>query len=367
MTDEELYCMGCGIKIQTTDEQLPGYTPVSALEREPLLCRRCFRLKHYNEIEDVPFNAADFAALLSQVADADALVVAIIDIFDVAGSWISELPRLIGKNPVLLVGNKVDLLPKSTNMTKLKMWLQRSAKGMGIHPLDVQLMSAEKNIGIDEVRERIEQLRNGRDVYIVGATNVGKSTFINHLIRSVGASSLITTSRFPGTTLDFIGIPLADGKMLYDTPGLINPEQAIHFFDPSDYKKIIPSKEIKPKVYQLNERQSLFLGGIGRVDYEGPGRRSLIVYAAPGLTIHRTKQERANELYDRQYGRLLSPPSLVSEPPVLVRHDFRTKDADSDIVFAGLGWVSVKGHGARLSAYAPRAVGVSIRSSIIKG
>ena len=34
-----------------------------------------------------------------------------------------------------------------------------------------------------------------------------------------------------------------------------------------DFKIIMPKKEIKPKVYQLNEGQTLFFGGLARLDY----------------------------------------------------------------------------------------------------
>ena len=53
--------------------------------------------------------------------------------------------------------------------------------------------------------ESINSVRKNDDVYIVGTTNVGKSTLINKLIeRSVGEKDVVTTSRFPGTTLDMI-------------------------------------------------------------------------------------------------------------------------------------------------------------------
>ena len=69
--------------------------------------------------------------------------------------------------------------------------------------------------------EKIEQHRKGRDVYVVGVTNVGKSTLINAIIQEItGDKDIITTSRFPGTTLDKIEIPLDDGSYIYDTPGL---------------------------------------------------------------------------------------------------------------------------------------------------
>ena len=56
---------------------------------------------------------------------------------------------------------------------------------------------------------------------MVGVTNVGKSTLINAIIQEItGDKDIITTSRFPGTTLDKIEIPLDDGGHIYDTPGL---------------------------------------------------------------------------------------------------------------------------------------------------
>ncbi|MCO7175653.1 ribosome biogenesis GTPase YqeH [Sporolactobacillus kofuensis] len=364
---DEHYCAGCGVKIQTSDEHALGYAPKSALQHDPVVCQRCFRLTHYNEIQAVSLTADDFLSMLSRIASRDALVVYLVDLFDIMGSWVTGLQRFVGNNPILLVGNKRDLFPKSTNDHKLMSWLRRSAHEQGLKPVDVLLMSAGKNHGIEEVAVNIDHYRNGRDVYVVGATNVGKSTFINHLIRQAGEDAVITTSRFPGTTLDFIEIPLEDGCSLFDTPGVVNAHQVAHFIETRDYKKIMPTKEVKPKVFQLNEKQTLFLGGVARVDYEGPSKRSLIAYVASSLLIHRTKTEQADDLYARQLGHLLAPPSEGVRLPEMVRFDFRTEETDSDVVFSGLGWITIKGRGARISAYAPKGIGVSLRPSIIKG
>ena len=48
--------------------------------------------------------------------------------------------------------------------------------------------------------------------FVVGCTNTGKSTFINRIIREITGEGNITTSHFPGTTLDMIEIPLNEGK-----------------------------------------------------------------------------------------------------------------------------------------------------------
>ena len=152
--------------------------------------------------------------------------------------------------------------------------MKQEAKELGLKPEEVFLVSAAKGQFINETAAAIEEFRHGKDVYVVGCTNVGKSTFINRIIKEVtGEGDVITTSHFPGTTLDIIKIPLDDGKALIDTPGIINHHQMAHFVDKRDLKFITPKKEIKPKIFQLNEGQTLFFGGLARFDYISGGQK----------------------------------------------------------------------------------------------
>ncbi|MDU3492374.1 MAG: ribosome biogenesis GTPase YqeH, partial [Limosilactobacillus fermentum] len=247
--DEELRCIGCGSVIQTEDKDALGYTPASALnkglETGELYCQRCFRLRHYNEIAPVSLTDDDFLRLLSHIREANALIVYVVDIFDFNGSIIPGLHRFVGKNPVLLVGNKEDLLPRSLRRSKLTDWLRQQANQAGIRPLMTTLVSAKRNHQVEELLATIEKYRQGRDVYVVGVTNVGKSTLINQIIKQrTGVEDLITTSRFPGTTLDKIEIPLDDGHELVDTPGIIHQEQMAHVLPAEDLRLVAPQKEV---------------------------------------------------------------------------------------------------------------------------
>ena len=368
MSNQEIHCIGCGVSLQTERAGELGYAPHSALDKEEIICQRCFRLRHYNEVQDVELTDQDFLNILHDIGKTNSLIVKIIDIFDFNGSWIPGLKRIVGNNPVLLVGNKVDLLPKSTNKNKLTSWMRAQAKELGLKPVDVLLVSGAKGQFMAEALDRIESLRDGKDVYVVGCTNVGKSTFINRVIKeAAGGEDLITTSHVPGTTLDIIKIPLDDGKNLIDTPGVINHHQMAHFISKQDLKVITPKKEIKPRVYQLNEAQTLFFGGLARFDYVKGGRRSIICYMANSLDIHRTKFEKADELYKNHVGELLQPPGEkeLAHFPALVRHEFKIKSDKMDIVFSGLGWITIKEQGAQIAAYAPKGVSVFLRPSLI--
>jgi ribosome biogenesis GTPase yqeH len=201
-------------------------------------------------------------------------------------------------------------------------------------------------------------------------TNVGKSTLINAIIKEItGDKDIITTSRFPGTTLDKIEIPLDDGTYIFDTPGIIHRHQMAHYLSAKDLKYVSPKKEIKPKTYQLNAGQTLFLGGLGRFDFIDGNKQGFTAFFDNNLKLHRTKLEGADAFYDKHVGSLLVPPGPkdLADFPKLVRHEFTVKDK-TDIVFSGLGWIRVQGKADQptiVAAWAPEGVGVVVRKAII--
>ena len=245
-------------------------------------------------------------------------------------------------------------------------WLMERAHEEGMRPVDVVLTSAQNKSAIKDLMEKIEQYRKGRDVYVVGVTNVGKSTLINAIIQEItGDKDIITTSRFPGTTLDKIEIPLDDGSYIYDTPGIIHRHQMAHYLTAKNLKYVSPKKEIKPKTYQLNPEQTLFLGGLGRFDFIKGEKQGFTAFFDNDLKLHRTKLDGATAFYDKHVGGLLTPPNSKEkeEFPPLVSHEFTIKDK-TDLVISGLGWIRVNGE-AKVAVWAPEGVAVVTRKAII--
>lgn len=369
MTEQEYRCGGCGAVIQTKDPSQLGYVPPQALnkDQEELYCRRCFRIRHYNEIAPVEQDPDVYLQKLSVIAQTDSLVVKIIDLFDFSGSWIPGVQRHIGKNPILLVANKIDLFPRSTKWGRLKEWLQRYAKELGIEPVDILLCSAIKGIHMDLVINAIERYRQGRDVYVVGTTNTGKSTFINRILQEVAQiDSVITTSPYPGTTLDTIRIELDDGKAIIDTPGIVWKGRLSEWISPNDLQVVIPKQVLHPKVYQLQDGQTLFFGGLARMDYVKGAKQPFVCYVSNRLYIHRTKLSNADGFFQKHRGKLLSPPKDPAQLPSWTRHRFTLTGKEKvDIVISGLGWIACGKEKGEVDVWAPKGVQVVTRSAII--
>ena len=372
--DNKIYCIGCGAEIQSENQNKQGYLPKSVVEKSidenNLVCKRCFRLKNYNEVSDVELGAEDFYKLIKTLSKKDGLIVKVVDIFDFSGSWIEDVIDIVGNNKdIVLVANKLDLLPKSVKQNKIKQWLFKMLKAKGIKVKDILLISAIKNHGIEEAAARIDELRNGKDVYIIGATNVGKSTFINKLIElTTGDKNVITTSHFPGTTLGMIEIPLDRATSIYDTPGIILDYDIAHYLDAKSLKLVMPKKEIKARVFQLNPEQSLFFGGMARVDFVKGERQSFTLYASNLVDIHRTKLSNADALFEKHLGTLLKPPfeDNISIFKNQVKKNFKIDDKKIDIVISGLGWITVNSDsGCEIDIYVPEEIEVFVRESII--
>lgn len=369
---EQIFCIGCGAQIQTENPNESGYLPSSALakgmEQGEFYCQRCFRLRNYNELQDLNISDDIFLEKLSQIAEDKAFVILVVDIFDVEGSLITGLQRFIGKQPFIVAANKFDLLPKVTRKSKVKDWIRQIVNRYDLFPQDVILTSGMNQSGIQDLTDVIEKEIQNRNVYIVGVTNVGKSTLINQLLNYYGGDKeIITTSNHPGTTLDLIKIPLTEDYSIIDTPGIVKRSQLAHSLTRDEIETVIPTKPIRPKTFQLKTDQTIFLAGLARIDVVNSQQVStaLTFYVSQDLYLHRTKTEKADEFYHKHVGGLLTPPNEDSAEhfDTLVPRTYQFKDTQ-DISISGLGWLTANAD-CEIRIWTPKHISVSIRPSII--
>ena len=88
--------------------------------REDVICQRCFRLKNYNEVQDVGMDSEDFLNLLTGLSDQKvSLLMSSMYLIsrDHSLTRLSELLEI----KIILAANKLDLLPKQINKRRERM------------------------------------------------------------------------------------------------------------------------------------------------------------------------------------------------------------------------------------------------------
>lgn len=381
-----------------------------------LRCMRCYQLAHYGYTQGslTTVKAKDFRDILEQTFKLSSrrgrkrVMLHVVDLADLEGTLVPDFDRMAGeKSKVVLVGNKVDLLPlpkthANAGHQNLTAYVRKScAKRVRFDAF--QPISAATGVGVAELMRKVLSLAAGdmkhgtppSDVYVVGTTNVGKSTLINRLlsmgytltkgvfavdkaahlptphpkgmhaarIRRLaakedrqGGRTASTASRLPGTTLGVVGFPLKAIRpaVLYDTPGVINPFSLLPRLTFEELDAVLSSRRIGPVSFRLTEGKSLLLGSLARIDIVASRGVFLTVVVSPHVTLHITGTEKAALVHNTQRQ---TPPfsdervhevgigNCEGESDTHVLRGAGWMECCADVVFPGLGWVAFTGSG----------------------
>uniref|UniRef100_A0A061RY59 Nitric-oxide synthase, plant n=1 Tax=Tetraselmis sp. GSL018 TaxID=582737 RepID=A0A061RY59_9CHLO len=322
-------CYGCGQPIQFDFPDSAGYIPreqylIKARHRQlnTALCHRCVALTHGEMVpgvEDFSLRDAEnrprilltpeqLRDQLGGLRKQHTVVVMLVDLLDASGSFLGRVRNLVGKNPVMLIGTKVDLLPKGTAPEDVEGWLADTAAHKRLNVIGVKAVSSRTGQGVPAAVAAIRKERKGRDVYVIGAANVGKSAFVRALLKDMGSMSSMqfdpaamqiarrapTESAMPGTTLSKIPLRcFASGGSLYDTPGLHIHHRLPHLLTPDELKEIHPRRRLTaylaPPVETApgaSEGSATYLwGGLVRIDVVDAGTQ-LAFYGPPVMKAY---------------------------------------------------------------------------------
>jgi len=242
LPDTRVPCGGCGAHLHCRQEKIPGFAPSQLLEgRTPeelrsQLCQRCYIIREYNVALKVNVSPEDYPKAIAHLRGVEALVLVVVDLLDFPGSVWPGLLGLLGANKrVILVGNKLDLLvpdgrayqKRITNIMRnefmAKCWEDEDGEGATFpQVVGACCVSATTGLNVEKLVEMV--FNNWRTasnalpghVYIVGCTNVGKSSLFNALLDSdlcrVAALERVAramVSPVPGTTLNLLKFPLS--------------------------------------------------------------------------------------------------------------------------------------------------------------
>ncbi|XP_077877451.1 nitric oxide-associated protein 1 isoform X3 [Ictidomys tridecemlineatus] len=466
-------CTGCGAELHCQDPGMPGYLPsekfssVAQADGGPvrLVCQRCWLLVHHRRALRVQVSREQYLELVSAALrrPGPALVLYMVDLLDLPDALLSDLPKLVGAKQLIVLGNKVDLLPQDSpgyrQRLRNRLWDDCIRAGLLPAPghrgpqqssedkpgdakensnpsawsrtvvRDVRLISAKTGYGIEELISALQRSWRYRgDVYLVGATNSGKSTLFNTLLESdyctakgTEAIDRATISPWPGRvgrtflyskeqkkedTFEFDVDSLAfdmgnepvmvvekstkrieltpqdvkDAHWFYDTPGITKENCILNLLTEKEVNIVLPTHSIIPRTFVLKPGMVLFLGAIGRIDFlQGNQSAWFTVVASNFLPVHITSLDRADALYQKHAGHtLLQVPmggeERMAEFPPLVAEDITLEEglggseAVADIKFSSAGWVAVTPHfkdRLHLRGYTPQGTVLTVRPPLL--
>ncbi|XP_006535216.1 nitric oxide-associated protein 1 isoform X1 [Mus musculus] len=257
-----IYCSGCGAELHCQHPGLPGYLPeekfrdAAQAEGGPArtVCQRCWLLVHHGRALRLQVSRDQYLELVSAALrrPGPALVLYMVNLLDLPDALLPDLPKLVGPKQLIVLGNKVDLLPQDApgylKRLRKRLWDDCIRAGLvvapghqgpqypaGDEPLeeiknqnpssrsrtvvkDVRLISAKTGYGVEEMISALQRSWRYRgDVYLVGTTNAGKSTLFNTLLESdyctaKGSEAIdrATISPWPGTTLNLLKFPICN-------------------------------------------------------------------------------------------------------------------------------------------------------------
>ena len=336
-----MHCKGCGAKLQVTDPKFMGY----ALSLENDFCQSCFRLKNYGESHD-HFHPEDLPIL-----EKDALIVMVSSILNLDMLFEYPVYRYQSEGTFVYLINQMDLLPKQTNTDLLLENVIKKAKDLRVPYLDIIMMSAKNLSDIENLKSYLSEFKQ-QHIYLIGVQNSGKTTIFKALTDNKDALAF----KKAGLTQEPLYHKM-DHQVLWDMPGLFQ-KGYIHEFLPYDtYKKIIPDKELKPKIYQMKKDQTLIIEGLVSVSVSKP--TSLVLYLDSKIQIHKTNITRVKELFNEKEKHF----SIVVDD--YEKKVFRVSEGKQQITLADFGFIHLDGPNT-IEIYQPKGLHITLTEALFK-
>ncbi|CAH8548608.1 unnamed protein product [Schistosoma curassoni] len=235
-------CSGCGSPLHSKAAGYPGFIPSTEYKsimsstgrslsrskyRKPVLtlCVRCNLLQKHTEASKETINESSFLTKVTQEIQKyeDAVLIVIADVVNLPHSLIPELHTELKGKRYVLVGNKADQLP-GDGPHFIERWcsaLLEAAISRSKIPEEninhISIISALTGYGIPELIDFLlsKRFHCKSPIYLIGSTNVGKSSLFNRLLlsdlcKSEAKESIhrATISSWPGTTMGLLSFPL---------------------------------------------------------------------------------------------------------------------------------------------------------------
>lgn len=329
-------CLGCG-QYFSNDKNSPTY--VEKPNEKTKYCKRCFQLKNYGILDNKNVDNELIKKSLDDIDFSKGSIILVVDLFDIKNSLLDQFKNV--KN-LLLVVNKIGFLKQLRKMDETLEKITEYIRNLGWNQEIIFYDSVDK-FKVSAIDKWIkDQNKQKNKVYIVGNTNVGKSSLINALLQINKKEPILSVSSIKNTTINLSKISLDKFSYVIDTPGFSNNN---NFLSIIETPKKITFKKLTLRSYPLKDnKQVFFLEGIGVILIDKlieNKSNSIQFYLPDNFVIHRTNLKNLEKIESKKEEMF-----EISLNENYKMKDFKFANLKSDIKYTiflnGLGVITIK-------------------------
>lgn len=355
------YCSGCGARLQIDDETKDGYVDPKALNRDVILCKRCFQLKHYGKFKTGTETYSTIKMIHENVSLNDVLIL-VCDVSLTLTPILSHLQELNRYKNFYLIAIRYDLYKDYLKEEKALDFLVKNIKDANLKVSKIYLL----NNNLEAIFEDLNNLHKDANLCFVGLENAGKTTLINRYLSIYYPNiPLLTKSLYPGTTLQPFKIQLTDTRYLMDTPGIKSNHSMLNKIETSVLKKLQLDKKITATSYQLFKNQAIIINNFLVFEYLEGVKQTFVFYSSSMCDLNRVKLENVNKSFDSLLKDYTLKTNKIKSFKDLTCYDIIiNKKTKKDIVIEGFASITVTKPG-KFKIYTLKDLNVFVRDSMI--
>ena len=369
-------CYHCGAVLQSRKKAEPGFIEKALLEEEGsenrvLYCHNCYqKMKAINTGMLEMDTDEEILTILDDAVATDAVILWVVDLFSFNGTLNPAVVKKVKKLNVVVVGTKFDLFPRRVTLEDMKSFITNRFQEAGIKPVATLVIGNTEKLQVEDLLQKLDNIRKGHDVYMIGSTTSGKTSLINKMLKNYTNKTKrqITREEYPRTSVKVLDIPLTNSSSFYELPGFSLNTSVLGKVEKDVLKIIVPKKEIKVQREILDEGDALVVGSLAGFAMIKGKPTSFYFYGSELCEVRKMKYRKIDAFFQenvlkRSYRPVSEKYSFFTDYDVF-EYQMEADNKEHDIAVTGLGWVRFTGRGQVIRIISPR--GVAIKETLSK-
>jgi len=370
-------CHLCGAVLQSRTKKEKGFISASILNNENykesiLYCDTCLeKMKNINKTMLEQDADSDILTVLKDANATDGVIIYVVDAFLFTGAINPEVAKRINKLKVSVIATHADLFSKK-DRESVKNFINDRFAEAGINVVGISLVSKFDNADTLDMYNKINEFRQGHDVYMIGSVASGKTSIINMFLKTYknNTKRLIKQSTYEGTNLKIMEIPLSNSSFLYELPGFSLCNRISSNLEKEIDKQLVVYKHMRVLPAHLTKGESMFVGNLCGITLLKGKDTNFRFYCPDTAMLIKTKEadylEALEKISDKQYLKLISGNLLSFADYDVFDYEMEDDGKSHDIAILGLGWFKFIAKGQTFRIIVPKQTEVKESLSKVK-